>query len=241
MRICIFSNSHGAALKDAVTSGNAIPDLEITVFAAPSAGLNALQFDESKNCFFSADPKIAAVLRITSDGQDTVDVADYDAFLVHGLFFTVPRLDKRHSRAIREATADSVIDQFAGLRLARIIRSRVQAPVALSPDPLYADIGNKFRPPAPSLPDQPMRYDDICALMAERIADPGMLYLWQPAQTIGPHLNTLIEYTTGSKRYILDQRRPRDDVRHMNGDYGRLVLDGAKSLFESKLALSPGA
>lgn len=239
MRLCVFSNSHAAALKWALTEGGSVAGLEARIFAAPATGLNQMIFDTARRRFVTRNPKIAQVLRTTSDGLDEIDIDDYDAYLIHGLYFTVPRLDRRHSTAVRIATADSLVGRFAGLSLARTLRAATDAPIALSPDPLYADQGATAGRYPVDVPSKPMDYADACALMVERIGDPGVLYLWQDRRTIGPNLSTLDDYATGSRRILSDEERHASDVRHMNGDYGRLVLEGAEALFRNALSLRP--
>jgi hypothetical protein len=231
MRLCVLSNSHGSSLKWAETETKPVKGLKMRIFGASASGLMQMAFDRDRRVFYTKNPKIAEMLRITSDGADELALDDYDAFLIHGLYFTVPRLDKRHSRAVREQTADSIVNQFVGLHLGRVLRAATDLPVFLSPDPLYADVGRERLPEPASLPTQPMDYEDVCGLMVERIGDPGFHYVWQRSETMGPKLNTLVTYSTGSKRYLNHELRLRHDVRHMNGAYGRMVLEDTKAAF----------
>ena len=100
LKIGILSNSHAASLKVGWESiKENYPNIELTFFAAANKGMAKVK-PESGNRFTSADILITRMLSITSGGLGSIEVDDYDAFLVYGLFLILPRLDHRHTRAV---------------------------------------------------------------------------------------------------------------------------------------------
>lgn len=227
MRLCVLSNSHGAALKWALTETDIGKHAEIVLFGVPNRGLKGLEPDESGRTLRPRNEATASVLAVTSGGLREVVIADFDAFLVHGLFLYIPRLDQRHSTAVRSEAIRAMLDQALGLNLARSIARLTKAPVIISPDPLYADLDAPLYAQRALPPTRPVAYADVCAAVQNMAGLGGIRFLPQPSETIGTRLDTLPDYCTGSRRILNDEVHREADRRHMNGSYGALVLRDA--------------
>lgn len=224
MRICVLSNSHGASIKWALDEADLSEATTVTIFGAPKRGLEGLKPDDDGQVVRPRNESLGDHFATTSGGTREIVLSDYDAFVVHGLFVTIPRLDRRHSGAVRAAAMSAMLDQALGLDIARSLSGWTDKPVALSPDPLFADLDlgphGRWAPP----PTEPVPYPEICeALLAT--ADLGSVrFVPQPAETIGDRLDTRPEFSTGSRRILNDEEHKDADGRHMNGRYGALVL-----------------
>lgn len=238
MRICVLSNSHAAAVKSGYEQLGDSLGCKITIFAASSRGLTSFKINDAKDRLRWSDPAIRDMISKTSGGLSEVIVADYDAFLVHGLFVIPPRFDKRHSPAFQSAATQSMLSSSLGQRLAKELAGMTKAPVLISPEPLLADLEDdgvtsvKKRSNAPL---DPLPLEEVWDAMRAACDIAGIDWLFQPSSTIGPRLNTLRSYSTNSSRLSVgsDEKHLDRDVRHMNSDYGSHVLKALVEKVES--------
>jgi hypothetical protein len=239
MKICILSNSHGAALKTAL---NAMPsgalEAEVSVFAAPGRHLSKL-LPNSGGQHLVVDPRypladnVRNFFKATSGKSDTIEIGAYDGFILHGLYLIPPRLDRRHSGALAQAAVRDMLALSSAPGLARALVAATSAPVLISPEPLLADQEGLDIPARPSnAPSDPLPYDTIMDMVEAQFGVPGVHWLRQPPHTMGERLSTLRHYSTESTRLAKEDIAHKDgDVRHMNADYGRLVLEAAAARF----------
>lgn len=200
-------------------------DAEVTIFAAPKHGMKRLYHDAESASLATGHPGLEKMLKLTSGGLGRVEIGAYDGFLLHGLFLIPPRFDRRHSAGFVRSALDDMLSVSAAPDLARLLTQHASAPVLVSPEPLLAD--QYEGAPTSMVPSQPMSYPDICGLIAERFGVPGVRWLWQPEETIGPSLDTPRAYSTSSERLLKQEEHKTHDVRHMNALYGELILRSA--------------
>ena len=229
MHICVLSDSHAAAVKSGYEQLGDSLGCKITIFAAPNRGLRFFKISDTKDRLSWTDPAIRDMISNTSGGLAEVVVADYDAFLVHGLFVIPPRFDTRHSRAFQSAATQSMLSGSLGLRLATELAGITKAPVLLSPEPLLADLeddGVTSVQKRSNAPVDPLPFEAVCDAMRAACDIAGIDWLFQPPSTIGPRLNTDRSYSTNPSRLSVgaDEKHLEKDVRHMNSDYGSSVL-----------------
>ena len=95
-RVCIVGNSHVAALRNGSARIAAqFPDIEATFFGVPGRWLRSVKLVRGQNgtpgSLAPADPEHSAFFRKMSGGQDRINVADYDCFILVGLELSIFR------------------------------------------------------------------------------------------------------------------------------------------------------
>lgn len=231
MKICMISNSHVAAVKFAWDALDDTGDVRLTFFAAPKFGLNRLTV-RSEEVALDAQPNkaLANQIKLSSGGLDRISVNDYDLFWTHGLNFILPRLDQRLSSAVIGKAIEGSIENSLAHDIVGQLREITDKPVLLSPEPLLADIGVEGVNSATNLPAKMVSHEDICDLFAERMFYENVHFLWQEPHTVGPQMNTLREFSENSNRIEHGNRgthHKQGDVRHMNNEFGAVVLQAA--------------
>jgi len=232
MKICVISNSHAASLKNGWKSiQDSFPNDQLTFFASPNRGLARLKADLDKKTLYTNNDEINEFLSYTSGGQEVIDVQEYDAFLVYGLFLILPRLDVRVSSGIKKATISDTVQDSINYRIVADLCNLTNVPVFYSAEPLLSDsiLGDEAGNPE-SIAD----YSSLCDWVAEHYNHSNALQIQQLPHTIGERLTTHKKYSIGSEKLTKDSvKHTPDDVRHMNGVYGeeylKVFLDQAKT------------
>lgn len=223
MRICVISNSHAASLKDGWNAlRDSIPHVELTFFAAANRLMAELEADYVENILQVNNPSIKNMLSFTSGGLDVIDVMNYDAFLVYGLFLSVPRLDRRHSSAVKRLTTRDSVKDSINYQLVNDLCHMTNAPVYYTASPLLSDsILDNEADSSVSYHD----YHEVCDWMDEHYNYPNTLQVKQIEQTMGRDLTTLKEYSKGSVRLTkIHAQHIQQDVMHMNAQYGEQFM-----------------
>lgn len=238
MRICILSNSHAAALQGNLEQVGTESGCAFTVFATPTTGMQTLLVDEERRYLYTDAGKVKDYFRATSGGLEAVNVAQYDAFLVHGLFMTPPRFDQRHSSAFRAATCRAVLEKSEGQRVAHMLRTLTTAPICLSPEPLKADFEDDDTTlvrPTTNAPANPVDPAVIWTGLEQACTVGGSRWIFQDAATIGTRLNTKRHFASGAARLNVDGDKTHKvkNISHMNAAYGEAVLRTAVPALQS--------
>ena len=230
MRICVLSNSHAASLRGPAAEVEKDTGCVFTFFAAPNRSMRQVVVDKDRGRLTAKTGSVQEFLSLTSNGLNYVDVAEYDAFLLHGLFVTPPRFDTRHSEAFREAATKDMLAASESQRLTRILREVSDAPILISPEPFPADFEDNEQDKVLSTayaPKAPQSSEAIYQSMSDNFLGANVHWLRQEPSTIGTRLNTKRSFSTGSRRLKQgDQEAAHKerDVRHMNEKYGKIVL-----------------
>lgn len=231
MKLCVLGNSHLASLKlawDQIADQQS--DFELTFFGSPRMGMNALRAEPEAKKLFTPKEGVADHLAQSSGGLREIDYTKYDAFLLYGLFFGAPRLDKRHSDAVKQATINDMIQSSLALQTARKLGKLGEKHVFFGLEPLLSDGGEKLIE-AGNLEPNLLEYRDITEHIARRLKRPYWHLLSQPEETIDRLLTTNPEYGKGSVRLLPHAKKgsvhPARDVHHMNAEYGKLYLERA--------------
>ncbi|MEP5152251.1 hypothetical protein, partial [Planktotalea sp.] len=199
-----------------------------SIFAVARHGIRDLKLSADRSALEPRSQQIREKLSFVSGGLESIVLSSYDAFLLHGLFLIPPRIDRRHSSALRQISVKEMLTECDAQKLARLIASGSKAPILISPEPLLADIGNDIVRKNSNAPTQPVQYEEVCATIEDEFGQPGVHWLWQDPSTIGDQFNTIREYSVGSvalKGLKNAKQHASIDVRHMNDDYGRIVLE----------------
>lgn len=221
MRICVISNSHAASLKDGWDAVRSlVPQVELTFFAAPNRLMASLEADHQENKLHTDNQTIKKMLSLTSGGLDVIDINHYDAFLVYGLFLSVPRLDRKYSSALKAACISDSVKESINHRLVNDLCQMTKAPVYYSPNPL---LSNSILNNAVEYSDCYHNYSVICEWIEKHYGHNNAILVKQIEQTMGHYLTTLKAYSKGSVRLKLTKESIAHidhDVMHMNAEYG---------------------
>lgn len=251
VRACLIGNSHLSvvasswrALAPAATAG-----VQATFFGAVGNRFDSLV--ERQGVLESDREDVRTMMRITSGGQCAIRVADYDVFVLVGLgvgFLAAASLYRRGSRwqdglatphlysdaCQRQALEDALAGSVA-LRLRERLARCTARPVLLLQEP-YPSAAARGLPAfahlarlheAGGLPALQARYaatlDRLCRERALRLVPQ------HPATLESPGF-TRAEFTRGAEKGDVkllkdaSTHHTEDNYRHMNADYGRLLV-----------------
>lgn len=245
--VCVLGNSHSAALNMAWKNRLAptMPNISTTFFAAKSQMLRHLVSKDGT--LIAGDDGLAESFAGTSGGLSRVEIARYDAFVLAGLGVRIAlsSLCQEHGTVdhlkwgavenlvsvscFRAMLAAGLSDNLAFWLLDRIRESGSAAPVLICPTPLYSDVEleRPFLRKHPHLSDRKFRASVMAegkAIALELAARHGGEMVWQDDATIASPGYTKREYTRAALKLV---KEPIDDGKHMNEDYGAIVLTNA--------------
>jgi hypothetical protein len=246
-RLCVLGDSHVAALK---TGWDEIPEaqkahLSVTYFGAQSQLLEGLEVQERS--LITHSEHLSNKLAATSNGKTSIDVGDYDLFLIVGLSLNLRRLMtgplSRHrtisyntragniyliSDACLMACANGVLGNSLAFETAEKLKSAGATRIAMIPQPapspqlLERDRGGDLFREFLKNGDGPEVYrlfrDAILSLSKAHSVE----FVEQPLQTRQDGFFTKLEFSTGSVRLTerFDSPHSNLDFGHMNGRYG---------------------
>ncbi len=236
-RVAVVGNSHLGALKRAWDSGAAArnPQFDLVFFGAPRR--TALALRAADDVLASDDPSVRRALTLTSGMADPIiRPADYDLIWLHGLIglnWAVPqaiRLDKYSRSGGAKLSSSLLRDLFSQKyresvlhHLVQQIRTISRVAVFVSPQPFLSE-DSPYRKAlhGQALP-LAMQYED--RVRAE-LAAGALTYLAQNPSTVVDRCFTRARYAQAGERLVDSASSAiADDVRHMNADYGDIVID----------------
>lgn len=231
MKICVFSNSHGASLIDAAREyAHLWEGTEFKIFALPKHGIDRFRINDETREFNAQSSEIQDMLKLSSGGDVAAQVDDFDAFLIYGLFFCMPRLDRRISGDVARAAIRDVYANSGAALKAGDLRAVTDKPVFVVPEPFRTRLDVPFAR-NPDRVEMPMAYADLCAMASETLSAETVKLIFQDADTICDDLVTKSLYATASRRMAANaEEHPDRDTRHMNSAYGKTVLQAVLSM-----------
>jgi hypothetical protein len=224
MKIAIIGNSHIGALKRGwdVISG-AFPSVEVVFFGAKGESHKDLALEG--RTLVARRPGLRRSIEFTSGGLTSIDLDDYDMFLVYGLssnpYFA--DIDGKYSRKAIEVTMRDRTEGRLGFKIVMMIASACDKPIYVGHNPLRAERRNK------SSQDLTAYLDGLAQINAAIYEPLGVHLVGQPADTIVNGRNTELHFTQGSKRLetkVEETIRLHDeeDRTHMNDEFGVLWM-----------------
>ena len=225
MKICILGNSHAASLKtgwDQISSN--YPQIKLTFFAARGNSLSGL---ESKlNILVAINPDLENSLMYTSGGIKQIHLNQYDLFLIYGLGFRIPKLDKRLPISTLNLLFSDINSNCLSINLAKKIRNIVSVPIYIGHAPLEAHENELSSKDTSNI----LIYEDVVKKMSLSINVSNTTLIGQPLLTRNEEYKTKREFSKGSTRLdvgdkLSGQLHPNDDLVHMNGKFGALWLE----------------
>jgi hypothetical protein len=238
-RICIIGDSHVAALK---TGWDAMGDTahDVTFFAAPLPMLAHIAIDDGK--LIATDPKLEAHFVRTSGGRTAIEDV-YDAYIVcgQGLGFynaqyvynrcRMPELEPLEdalelTREAFEAAVDEHQEKSRALQTLDKLRQITKAPLLVVAMPIPTREGKLPIWKKLERNGDKRKMLEIFRESCERLAVlRGARFLPQPPETFAEDGTTRTELGRAGAR--LRATEVKDDLYHMNGVYGEIVLRAA--------------
>lgn len=253
VRLCVFGNSHAAALREAwMRHPGRWPGLDLGFMAAQKDHL--LQTAVREGRLITTDPDSqAAFERIC--GISAVTLADYDGFVIAGASVCLNAILQiyRDSRwvglpsvaaakgpanlvsraAARAVIRASLVDRL-GYVFAQRLRQHSTQPIFLTSQPRISQEILTAPRPLTRLHNIAIQqgdgetlgqeFDDLAAQVLAKLT---CQFLPQPAQTVLHGMLTRFEFVMGAHRLTAEMTapQPKSDILHANGLYGALVLD----------------
>lgn len=253
LSVCVMGSSHSAAVVTAWRQ-RAFPvedNVSLTFFASHALSLKDLEI-EGRSLVPSKE-EVRNKILYTSGGKDRIDVDDYDIFVTIALGFGIVLGDiageygpMEHlawgavpnllSRACFEETLRAKFEDSLYLNITDKIRKlRPTVPVLNVPKPCPPETALD----EPPLDGKPQLRDPaylekqfaLCKRMAEETSTAhGAEVLWPPAGVLAVPGFTKREYaqnavTLTTAKRARRQKEKGEDGKHMNADYGHVVLD----------------
>ena len=238
-RLCVFGNSHAAALREAwIRNPGRWPQLHLDFMAAQKDHL--LQTEVRDGRLVPTDPETEAAFRRIS-GISSIRLADYDGFIIAGAAICLNAVlpvyrdcqwvglpSRGHtkdparqaklliSRAAAHATMQDILRSRLGAVLADRLRQNGQQPVFVTAQPrISAEILTAPRP-VTRLHNIAIRNDDADTLGRDfdqaatgMLAGIGCTFIAQPARTVSHGVLTGLEFVKGAVRLTAGMDAPQ--------------------------------
>ena len=231
MKVCVLGNSHVSALKLAWDELAATySSINIDFFAAKGKSLGGLSVAGDK--LVAGKPSLKKSIAYTSGGKESVSVSEYDAFLVYGLTFKPPILDRRLSQAV---ISDCCIDNYrlsVNGQLAEMVRTISSVPVLAGHAPFPTRLNEKQHP------SEAVPYATVLDILNSEFEDDGFAFVPQPEQTIEEEWTTMSAFAVGAPRLVTAEHKVGNvheevDGLHMNSEFGKLYIQSFLDRFQS--------
>jgi len=222
LRICIIGSSHIGSLRSGWEAiKDQFPEHHIVFFGSVGTSTRHLRVRGGK--LTSNDPETSKSLAYTSGGLQEIDPNQYDALILYGLLLRLPRLKRGISMAVMQETIKNIADAGLTLKIASRLRRITKKPLWASAVPLTRapngqhDLGSFYSAA------------DLLTELERVFPVSGVTFLAQPAETICTDLRTAVQFGVGATQLQPDRSgaetlRPEGELKHMNGEYGRLWL-----------------
>jgi hypothetical protein len=251
LSVCIFGNSHLAAVKSAWNVHESkYPQINIKFFGAPGAvgvRLPGMEFTEGKAV--ATDPELVRMVREISGGDDSVALNSHDALVVIGLglgFRPILLLLRSHlateeyktARQEQELISEACLIQCikdllndnASVMLLKKLKANTNKPIYVCTEPYLSEAAlDQVKFQHLQLLKQNGALERIRELysrcLSDILADVGASLIEQPKVTIDPPCFTKRKFSRGSTFLLRERKKhPEVDIRHMNKKYGALLL-----------------
>lgn len=220
-KVCIFGNSHIAALRLATRDRLfSLGGTEFVFWGLPGHRIETITYRDG---VFSTP--LADKAAVVSGGRyPSLPARDFDAFLFHGAQL-LPRslrdwlLGREPApENMPRAITDWLVAQPL-YALARSLRGDFNGPIILSPAPFQTEHPGKRR--------RPVDATDAAAVQTgirDVLATEDIGYLGQPPETVTGHLYTPAVFHSATPSLAEGGTYDNPNARHMNGAYGAAVL-----------------
>lgn len=223
MKVCVIGNSHAAALRLGWKLIEAeFPGIELCFFAVGGEGFRQLEARDGR--LVPTRARLRSVLEFTSGGQDEIDPAMYDLFLLYGLGFAPIGIvePQGYSMAVRDAARRDIFRRSVACHVLTLLDAVTCKPILLGHGPFSTHRTNDLTPPA-DLQDYRRELDWYRQFLS------SVILISQPEDTMQTSCTTRSEFSKGSRKLMTgdaddDEHHPEADTKHMNSDYGQRWL-----------------
>lgn len=224
MNICVLGDSHCAALKRGWEEIHSqFPDCHLTFFASRGITLSNLKVADGK--LWADKPMLQKAISLSSGGKTTIDIAEYDIFLIYGLQTSANFFDKNMylSKQLKDEWLKGLIQGTAAYKVFNNLRRNTKKFIFVGHAPLLAADIVKSR-------ELPKKYlAGIEILNHHHYLSNNASLVAQPTATIVNGWQTDPIFSIGSKRLNVgvkgeDESHPAEDKEHMNDNYGKLWM-----------------
>lgn len=242
--VCIFGDSHLGALAQSQKGLARLEAKGHEVFFWGIAGSNFANLRLDGGKVISPLPKQSA--RVSAGRYEHLDLSAPDVIVFYG-FSVRPSFQARRialtlqylrnvSSGLKEAVRDAEIQRIweegiANRLIAPIIARYPEKTFIFAPQPLVAE-HDEFL----SRIDDLENYHDILKRLMRHyeqwMTDRGVHFIAQPDHTISNQFFTNAEFSKGSARLVSAETHEEADVKHMNPDYGEIMLKRIGDLLE---------
>ncbi|NDV02214.1 hypothetical protein [Pseudoroseicyclus tamaricis] len=224
MRLCIIGSSHCAALGDGWEEVKGrYPGTEIHIFAAPRQQVLETRLTGSE--LVPETEKLRNFFQLSSGGRETINVQQYDRFLLYALQkqAEIFQDDASYSEAVMQASRSARVLESPEMVLARRLRECTSAPIDVALSPYRRPVGGRV-PAEGSVAEENAAF---ARLWAEAV--PGARFVPQPPETVLTGRATIPDYGSGTRRLSTREgqkpipHKSHDDV-HANAEYGAIWI-----------------
>ena len=229
LRICVLGNSHVGALRrgwEALQAERV--DIQPVFFASPGRSLATLERHDDR--LVPTTPGVAKYLALTSGGLPEISLGDFDAFLLVGMAFLMPQVDRRHSSAVLRTACQDAWSGSVCARMVALVRASSQVPLLVLHNPLPIS-----RREVAHL--QPATYADTLHCLEAGVVPPGVTLLPQPAATRAEDWLTQAEFSAGATT-LLGEGVAEDNATHMNARFGELQWRSALECLQPQVPVA---
>lgn len=231
MRICIIGNSHTGSLKLAWDKGlsKKYPEVKLVFFGSLTKGIETLVADGQS--LKSPYQNTKADFKITSNGQEQIELPSFDYCLLHGLsprpiaymMFICSSKEVFYSQ--QALFLANPFHQSIAYRLVNKIRKVSEIPIICSPSPntLNAPKEDKF---------DKLVFKEVCSMIELAHKRINAIYLPAPSSTISCTYFTDPKYGKGPKNLLFRSGGNlessdlfENDFVHMNEEFGKRLLE----------------
>ncbi len=221
--MCVIGPSHIAALRDAEKEGLVDTSAHaITYFGHYTRVFSTLTLTGTRL-------RLLAPRQLAEDLKVSVDIADYDALFLCAVIRDPARILNRSrlrlsdmstmSQGLAARQIGNALRTMQGFDVIAEIRAAFDGPVLISAAPLRAQ--------QEDAPAAGPGFERFTAAQTAALAELGLTFVPQPAETVTAALTTRREYSVGSVKLGGHEEHRAEDVTHMNSAYGALIYQGA--------------
>ncbi len=222
MKLAVIGNSHAACFKTAwdelLLSHLGI---EPIFFASPGERLRTLQIEGDS--ITTSNEQAAQDIRFTSGGLSSIRVEEYDCFLMIGLGYRTPILDRRLSRAVSALAVEDCVTNSLCFHVLSLVRELAGTKIAVACQPY---------PTSQTIAPPLLPAEEVTQIANRKFKDRNVTFYHCPSECLMENCYSIKkDFLVGAPRLAHNQRklsRTFDGVRnfvHMNTQYGKLFWE----------------
>ena len=235
MKLCVLGNSHIACLKFAWQRLQTdYPGVHLTFFGAHHLNFYSTQYVDG--CILPTSENVLSSFELTSGGQSTIRLGDYDLFWIHGLsldllgFYNHYFLQRCfYSNQVLSMNFRNILDYYPGLHVLEMLVPNTTRSIFFSHKPFRTG-------PVYERETDAAEYELLVQRFREDLRQIGASFIEQPVESMSMRGCTKEEFAKNSMRLAMTAGEQafheEGEINHMNDQFGILLL---KKLFQQCL------